>query len=191
MQELQKIGLIKWERFYKKNKQEGEQFYIQCHQNIKTTPRGHIDFLCVPYGLLFDIDKIKSSQMMSFLSFFKAKKKDTKCVGDVCKVVFDDIVENLGIADVMCKKKNVKKNDKLVKFIADGFTESFVELLESGLIVNQGCIVKDLADGNRNINSINAKDVMIKLSMEINLKSTYSEKKEYLYNLLFFLQYEF
>ena len=192
LEELQKIGLIKFEKRVNKNGNTGQQFYIKINNSSKTNKYDkHYDFLAVPFSLLFDMFKAKNNNLLAFISFFKAKKNLTKSQNNECIVEFQKIVREYKIDELFCNVLNLKKTDKITMFLADKLQEAFIEIMESPYLKQGDTIITDISDCDCNVENINdlKRPILVKLAETLDNKN--DDLYDNIYNKLFYFTDDF
>ena len=203
---LQKAGLITWSTKRKSDGTEAAQFFVKIDASIdidldksyEADKRLHRDFLAIPYCMMFDVDKITSLQMMSFILFFASKSSITKSQDGESLADFTAIAKknNIGelFASVSPKFKQCCAQNKLDTNAAVGYTlsEEFLKLMNSEFMRQEaGCLILDQAP-SKNINdSAVSKFIIEKLDEKLDERREVSDDYIRVSDALFYNIQEF
>jgi hypothetical protein len=192
LDELQRIGLIKYQKTLKTNGSESQQFLIKITNKARYSyeENKHYNFLIIPYLLLFDTTKVSNAGLFSFISAFNylhkiGSKKDDGFID------FNKIVKDFNIDIKICKLLNKEYNTDYSKIFADNLQNCFIDLMENSGLKQGNTIITDISECNGRVEEINNHKylIMSKISEILNSKNT--DKYDEINNKLFWYVKDF
>ena len=186
LDELQRIGLIKYQKLTKANGTESQQFLIKISNKARYLyeDNKHYNFIIIPYLLLFDTTKISNSDMFSFISVFNyLNKRGSK--KDECFIDFKKIIKDYNIDKKICKILNKKYNAVYSDIFANNLQNRFIDLMENSGLKQNDTIITDISECNGGIEEINNHKHLIMSKISEILVNKNTDKHDEINNKLF------
>lgn len=192
LDELQRIGLIKYQKIMKDNGTETQQFLIKISNKARYSyeDNKHYNFIIIPYVLLFDITKISNGSFFSFISVFNMlNKKGSK--KDDCFIDFKKIIKDYNIDKKICKLLNKEYNAVYSNIFADSLQKSFIDLMKNSGLIQNDAIITDISECNGKIEDINKHKHLLMSKISEILISKNADKYDSINDKLFYFVRDF
>ena len=191
LDELQRIGLIKYKKTTKANGTESQQFLIKISNKARYSyeDNKHYNFIIIPYILLFDITKISNAGFFSFINVFNGLYMNSK--KDGCCVDFKKIVKDNNIDKKVCDLLNTEYKDGYADVFASNLQQSFIDLMETCGLKQGDTIITDLSECNGKLEDINKHKHLLMCKISETLVSKFTDKYDRIYDRLFYFTQDF